>query len=517
MSRNYSNSKSPSYELANVSEVDYESPVSTSADYKRHPIYSRSEWLLETVTSIVSFAILIGIGCIFWFMDNQPLSAWPIPVSIGATISILTTACTAALMYGVSQFIGQIKWLHFKTTPRKLSHLETFDEASRGGIWGCITLLTTIKWNLATIGAFITILRLTFAPFAQQVVLFEQRDVITADQNVTFGYTHKYFANETGQRLATANVRSIPQDPYMQSAVLQGLYGISTPAVFTCPGSQCQNVTEETLQTTTCRKDSDSVITHCNMTTPNGLGISTQSVDTDSSTTYFMNATSMALVKNRTTAVPENFPEIARFATYRSTLDYNFHPWNINITQCSLSVTAYKYTDAKGNGSEFAFGKIDEVDFGGTDRWENIDSRVGWGTVHTNESKADNIPSFDILYTSLAALGSFLESQTIVSEWVEGNFQNKNLGLVAALSGDVDLDARFKQMATSMTDYLRSRQEAETARGEIIQSQTDGAGGDVICRFDDIQQSEKPPCSSVEVVDTRRTGVPIPEAAWDSI
>jgi hypothetical protein len=206
MSKNHRNSKSQSYELANVSEVDYEPLVSSSAEYKRYPVYSRSEWLLETVTSIVSLATLVGIGSIFWFMDNQPLSSWPIPVSIGATISILTTTCTAALMYGVSQFIGQIKWLYFKTTPRKLAHLETFDEASRGGIWGCIMLLTTIKWNLATIGAFITILRLTFAPFAQQVVQFEQRDVITADQNVTFGYTHKYFAIETTRRLETARM-----------------------------------------------------------------------------------------------------------------------------------------------------------------------------------------------------------------------------------------------------------------------------------------------------------------------
>jgi hypothetical protein len=204
MSRDHNRSKRRPYEHFHVSEVDYEPLDSASAEYTRYPVYSSSEWLLETVTSILSLALLIGIVYIFWSMDNKPLSAWTAPISIGATISIMTTACTAALMYGVSQFIGQIKWLHFKSRPRKLSHLETFDEASRGGIWGCVMLLTTIKWNLATIGAFVTILRLTFAPFAQQVVQFEQRDIISADNGVTFGYTHKYSFMTT---LALANSR----------------------------------------------------------------------------------------------------------------------------------------------------------------------------------------------------------------------------------------------------------------------------------------------------------------------
>jgi hypothetical protein len=204
MSRDHNNSKFRPYELASVSEVGYEPLDSVSAKYKRYSVYSPSEWLLETVTSLLSLAFLTCITCIFWSMDNKPLSAWTAPVSIGATISILTTACTAALMHGVSQFIGQIKWLHFKSRPRKLSHLETFNEASRGSIWGCIMLLTTIKWNLATIGAFVTILRLTFAPFAQQVVQFEPRDIISADDGVTFGYTHKYSFKTT---LELANSR----------------------------------------------------------------------------------------------------------------------------------------------------------------------------------------------------------------------------------------------------------------------------------------------------------------------
>ncbi|KAJ5893490.1 hypothetical protein N7495_005181 [Penicillium taxi] len=84
--------------------------------------------------------------------------------------------------------MGQAKWLHLKSGPRRLTDFGTFDDASRG-VW---LLLTIVKWNLATMDALITILRLSFVPFAQQVVLIEQRDIIYASDTATFGYAHNY-------------------------------------------------------------------------------------------------------------------------------------------------------------------------------------------------------------------------------------------------------------------------------------------------------------------------------------
>lgn len=59
----------------------------------------------------------------------------------------------------------------------------------------------------------------------------------------------------------------------------------------------------------------------------------------------------------------------------------------------------------------------------------------------------------------------------MVTEWVEGNFANTNLGVAAALIGDVDLGARFNKMATAMTDYLRYGPNTQSAHGEVIQSE----------------------------------------------
>ncbi|KAL5003034.1 hypothetical protein BDV10DRAFT_155435 [Aspergillus recurvatus] len=471
-------------EAANVSEVGSD-PLSARTEYKRYPVYSPSEWLLESISSILALGLLIAIAIIFWYMDNKPLDAWTARVSLNATISILTTACTTALMHGVSTFIGQSKWLHFKYGPRKLAHLEIFDGASRG-VWGSVLLLTTIPWNLATIGAFITILRLAFSPFAQQVVLIEQRDVISPNGSVTFGYAHNYTHNVDRLR-GTSTTESVPQDAGMQSAIYRGLYAtedIIEP--FSCPGvcrwneayislgfkAECKNVTQETLRSETCVKIRNGVEDQCHMTTPGGVDIITSYVPTFSGTSYYMNAKSLV-----PTGVLANSTEIIRFAVFRSTPGGSdrrgFIIQNENITDCSLSITAYEYVDAKSDGSNFSAQKR-EVDFGLENPWNHAPTESGTlrGRLYTNETKTDDfhIPELGISSAALVALENFFTSPAIVAELIEGSSDEINLGVAAALSGEVDLNERFDRMATTMTDYLRYGPNMQVARGELIRS-----------------------------------------------
>ncbi|KFY08723.1 hypothetical protein V492_05970 [Pseudogymnoascus sp. VKM F-4246] len=463
------------YSKAQVIEVDPEPRVK----YKRHAVYSPREWLYESITSILALGLLVCILFIFMYMDNQPLSAWPIPVSLNATISILTLACTMALMHGVSAFIGQYKWLHFRNGPRKLADFQKFDEASRG-VRGCILLLTTVKWNLATIGAFITILRLTFSPFAQQVILIEQRDIVSSSDTATFGYAHNY-SRAILNDLPNSGVGSFPQDSGMQSAIFQGLYDKQTTEAFTCPGvcrwtgsyislgfkTECRNVTQETLQSATC----DITQHACNLTTPAGIDLTIRHADTDWATEYVMNVSS--LVDTSRLGLWDTYPKTTLFAIYRSTPDSNsFLMENVNITDCSLSITAYEYTDATANGSDFS-ARRHEVDFGVKNPWTIMIERDRSGHIYTNESTvgSTHIPALGMTYRSLLALENFLQSTALATEWVAGNFDNKNLGVAAALTGDVDLSDRFDKMATAMTDYLRYGENTQTAHGEMVRSE----------------------------------------------
>jgi hypothetical protein len=274
----------------------------------------------------------------------------------------------------------------------------------------------------------------------------------------------------------------------MQSAIIQGLYDINTTEPFNCPGicrwtgsyislgfkAECRNVTQETLQTATCEGDVDS-LQKCKMTTPGGIDLATRSYYTDLATAYSMNTSSL-LMDRSTPELPDTFPEITRFAIYRSTPDYNFRMHDINITDCSLSITAYEYTGAKSDGSGFSFTSRRKVDFGVNDPW-TLDYEAGrdmlFVSMYTNESKFGDIhiPPLGMNYASLAALENLFKSTTIVSEWVEGNVANTNLGVAAALSGDVDLGDRFDKMATAMTNYLRYGPNTQSAHGETIQSE----------------------------------------------
>lgn len=202
------------------------------------------------------------------------------------------------------------------------------------------------------------------------------------------------------------------------------------------------------------------------------MGLATCEQFTELSTAYYMNVSSLLVGPHN--GIPDTFPEITQFAIYRSSPDYNFGMQDINITDCSLYLTAYEYTGAMANGSDFSVRK-QEVDFGVKNPWAigfespNMDFKI----IYTNETTSGNmhIPAFEVGYDGLAALETFFESTVLVSEWVEGNFENTNFGVSAALSGNVNLSSQFDKMATVMTDYVRYGPNTLTAHGEEIQSE----------------------------------------------
>lgn len=267
----------------------------------------------------------------------------------------------------------------------------------------------------------------------------------------------------------------------MEAAALQGIYNMSSSPIFHCPGactwnnsyvslgfkSICKNVTAATLKTQVCSKSE--VTRTCNMTTPEGITISTIHVETDLHTTFRLNATS-TLEDTAVDLSNKSFPAVVKLAVYRSTSDHNFNAMNINVTKCALSLTSYRYSHARANDSDFSFQKVERIDLP-RDRW-NIDTGNGWfnGRLWTNASKAEDLPELSIGWADLKALQFFFTSDTLVTEWVDGNWYNKNYGISTALIGDVDLPGRFDMMAKSMTDYLRNGPNHETVTGYRVES-----------------------------------------------
>ncbi|KAL4956078.1 hypothetical protein BDW69DRAFT_203679 [Aspergillus filifer] len=185
--------------------------------------------------------------------------------------------------------------IYFKKMPRKLDHLEIFDGASRGPL------------EPGNNCALVTILCLGLSPFAQQVVLIEQRAINTSDSTATFGYTHTYSQGSL-QRW----------DPGMQTTIYQGLYRANTTKPFHCSGSsECNNVTEVTLEMASCETQGS----------------------VWSGPSFVMNAVAM---QTQTTRI-EDIPKIARFVIWRSTANEGFGIFNENVTECSLFLTAISF------------------------------------------------------------------------------------------------------------------------------------------------------------------------------
>jgi hypothetical protein len=271
----------------------------------------------------------------------------------------------------------------------------------------------------------------------------------------------------------------------MQSAIIQGLYGLNVTESFKCPGlcdwpssyislgykTECRNVTQETMQAATCDKISSLEV--CNMTTPGGVNLTTRHVFTDSGTTYNMNTSSV--LDTTVFGVGPSFPEIMRFGIFRSTMGGNFELINLNITECSLSLTAHEYTSARANGSDFSVEKR-EVDFGVKNPWRlkwNASTELNFNHIYTNETTNGDfhIPALEMTYGTLAALAAFFQSTTVVSDWITGNVRKQNIGFSTALTGDVDLADRFDKMANGMSMYVRYGPNSLPAHGVIKQSE----------------------------------------------
>ncbi|RDA94607.1 hypothetical protein CP533_2444 [Ophiocordyceps camponoti-saundersi (nom. inval.)] len=526
MSENHQPENASGYRQVQPEELDHHTSPSPDPHktaqpepFTRYPIISGDEWAFEIFLSLISTGIFAVIVAIFLLMHDRPLSQWPLPVTPNSTVSFLTTACSAALMHNVSSCIGQLKWLHFKQSSHQLYNLERFDEASRGP-YGSVTFLVRVKWNLASLGAVITICRLAFSPLAQEVINLKPRDVtmpVGAGAPLraipTFGYVQRYGRNIDNAGVLLAAAVSEEQDPLMQSAILQGIYNISTPPTFSCSGAcqwqgsyvslgfktTCQDVTAATLRTRNCMTrpvgNQGFEFSFCNVTTPQGISLSARQEGmvgnktaittrtrpifnaTTYGTTFRLNSTSPtkgARVEffSLSDAIIQQLPTVLRFAVYRATSPFPKPLTNENVTECSLSFTAYEYQGASSNGSEFRFHNVREIDLPqqGWHFLERLRMKLRFSADRLNPPR-HGFPELDTSLPEIISLQTYFRSSMISSEWVSGEgYQNVDYGISAALMGDVDLEARFQNMAVSMTDYMRSSTNQIHAQGMRIES-----------------------------------------------
>lgn len=155
--------------------------------------FSARDWQWEFGASLFSlgcFAAVVGILAAY---DTKSLASWNfvLNISLNTLIAILSTFSRTALMIPVASGISQLKWIHLVGASRPLRDVQIFDDASRGP-WGSLELIWRlhVKSKLAAWGSLITILTLAMGPFAQQLISYPSRSIVT--DTATFSTSHIY-------------------------------------------------------------------------------------------------------------------------------------------------------------------------------------------------------------------------------------------------------------------------------------------------------------------------------------
>ena len=97
--------------------------------------------LLSWSTSAICMALILAL---LLYLNKKPYSSWKLKLSPNTYLAIISRIATPAVIYPVSECIGQLKWSWFLERPKKLFDFELFDRATRGPV-GSFIFITYFK------------------------------------------------------------------------------------------------------------------------------------------------------------------------------------------------------------------------------------------------------------------------------------------------------------------------------------------------------------------------------------
>jgi len=153
--------------------------------------------LLSIISTTLLFVLLTRVA-------DSTLESWPYQIQINSVIATLTAVSRTALLVPIAACISQLKWGHFER-PNRLSHLQDFDDASRGP-WGSLLLLFKINLREYLVWALslCTVLSLGIGPSAQQILDFPSRRVLLLNATAEMAQAPAYAAKEPFTSMSTS-------------------------------------------------------------------------------------------------------------------------------------------------------------------------------------------------------------------------------------------------------------------------------------------------------------------------
>lgn len=148
---------------------------------KNFPSFIYNWWLciLSVFASLCAIAAIVGLLA---FVDGKPIPRLPLQITVNTYVSFFSTVAKGTMLVAVNECISQLKWLWFRE-PRTLQDIQIFDDASRGP-FGAVRLMFRTRAGLIVLGSLVAVFALVLDPFAQQIVSYPSRSVVTKTAKV---------------------------------------------------------------------------------------------------------------------------------------------------------------------------------------------------------------------------------------------------------------------------------------------------------------------------------------------
>ena len=132
-------------------------------------------WIWEVGSLLLSTTCVGAIIAVLLRYDGKPLPRWDYGLTINGVISVLAVIAKASMILPIAEAISQLKWHWYWKHRRPVLDFQFLDAASRGP-WGCLMLLCRPRqWNVASIGALITVGALLMEPSLQLIPSYYSR------------------------------------------------------------------------------------------------------------------------------------------------------------------------------------------------------------------------------------------------------------------------------------------------------------------------------------------------------
>ncbi|KAI1110608.1 hypothetical protein F5Y14DRAFT_428140 [Nemania sp. NC0429] len=218
--------------------------------------HSLSRWKWELLWMVLSLSSLAACITLLATQDGRRVDAWSAFFTLNTFISILAQVSRTALAFGISASIGQAKWNFFSTGSGSLALFDAFDQASKGP-WGSVGLAYRLQLrNLATLGAILIIILLSYEPFLQATITqygeldgepsgLGSRAYIGRSKRLDVGVLvqapNPVYPSPIYENLVKGRV-SIQADFGLTNSIYNGFYTSTSQDVipfFTCPTGNC--------------------------------------------------------------------------------------------------------------------------------------------------------------------------------------------------------------------------------------------------------------------------------------